>query len=155
MAEFTLSLVYRISIWWDGDTKKSYSYHSSGLLVRSVQQSFLNPPYNQIANLLFPELTYSSRTRVLSYFLPSMLGSVILNIPKFLEAKLDTISYTEAGTNDTIEVVIYNVTSLRLDPDYMYYYIHWTRWSYKSINILKIKQADPFLVLRFIKNKMR
>ena len=56
-----------------------------------------------------------------------MLGSVLLNIPKFLEAKLDTLSYTEAGTNDTIEVVIYNVTSLRLDPDYMYYYIHWTR----------------------------
>ena len=64
---------------------------------------------------------------MLSYFLPSMLGSVLLNIPKFLEAKLDTLSYTEAGTNDTIEVVIYNVTSLRLDPDYMYYYIHWTR----------------------------
>ena len=29
--------------------------------------------------------------------------------------------------NVTREVVIYNVTSLRLDPDYMYYYIHWTR----------------------------
>ena len=30
--------------------------------------------------------------------------------------------------NVTREVVIYNVTSLRVDPDYMYYYIHWTRW---------------------------
>ena len=64
---------------------------------------------------------------MLSYFLPSMLGSVLLNIPKFLEAKLDTVSYPQTGTNDTINIVIYNVTSLRLDPDYMYYYIHWTR----------------------------
>ena len=24
-------------------------------------------------------------------------------------------------------MLIYNVTSLRVDPDYMYYYIHWTR----------------------------
>ena len=29
--------------------------------------------------------------------------------------------------NVTREVLIYNVTSLRVDPDYMYYYIHWTR----------------------------
>ena len=77
--------------------------------------------------LLSPEITYSSRTRVLSYFLPSMLGSLALNIPKFLEAKLDTLTFTDTGTNDTSEMVIYNVTSLRLDPDYMYYYIHWTR----------------------------
>ena len=47
--------------------------------------------------------------------------------------------------NVTREVVIYNVTSLRVDPDYMYYYIHWTRWGniinngiilyYTSINV--------------------
>ena len=35
--------------------------------------------------------------------------------------------------NVTREVMIYNVTSLRVDPDYMYYYIHWTRWSTSSI----------------------
>ena len=72
-------------------------------------------------------MTYSSRTRVLTYLLPSMLGSVLLNIPKFLEAQLVTVDMMDSETNMTNEVVMYNVTSLRLDPDYMYYYIHWTR----------------------------
>ena len=84
--------------------------------------------FHQVAILVISELTYSSKTRVLSYFLPSMLGSVLLNIPKFLEAKLDTLTYLDSETNDTLELVTLNVTSLRLDPDYMYYYIHWTRW---------------------------
>jgi len=72
------------------------------------------------------ELTYSCRVRVLSYLLPAMLLSVALNIPKFLEARLDTHEWIDER-NVTREVVIYNVTSLRVDPDYMYYYIHWTR----------------------------
>ena len=29
--------------------------------------------------------------------------------------------------NVTEEILIYNVTELRLNPNYMYYYIHWTR----------------------------
>ena len=45
-----------------------------------------------------------------------MFASIALNIPKFLEAKLDTFSFMQN-----------NVTSLRLNKDYMYYYIHWTR----------------------------
>ena len=76
---------------------------------------------------MLSEVTYSSRTRVLTYLLPSMLGSVLLNIPKFLEAQLVTVDMMDSETNMTNEVVMYNVTSLRLDPDYMYYYIHWTR----------------------------
>ena len=71
------------------------------------------------------ELTYSSRIRVLSYIVPSMLTSIVLNIPKFLEAKLDTLTYEE--NNMTHKQLIYNVTSLRINKDYMYYYIHWTR----------------------------
>jgi hypothetical protein len=72
------------------------------------------------------EVSYSSRVRVMTYFLPSMFFSILLNIPKFLEAQLVTI--TEQDDNNlTQKVVIYNVTSLRLDPNYMYYYIHWTR----------------------------
>ena len=72
-------------------------------------------------------MTYSSRVRVLSYFLPSMIGSVLLNIPKFLEATLVPMTVVNHEDNVSTEIIIYNVTSLRLDPDYMYYYIHWTR----------------------------
>ena len=125
---------------------------------------------------------YWNQVRVLSYLLPAMLFSVALNIPKFLEARLDTHEWIDERwkiiwrqfkskkykvnkrktplwkiiwvkikvkkhcvdpkkpnkstvlimtrailRNVTREVVIYNVTSLRVDPDYMYYYIHWTR----------------------------
>ena len=55
-----------------------------------------------------------------------MVLSILLNIPKFLEAKHDLVEYQDED-NVTQEMVIYNVTSLRVDPDYMYYYIHWTR----------------------------
>ena len=36
------------------------------------------------------ELIIEDQVRVLSYLLPAMLLSVALNIPKFLEARLDT-----------------------------------------------------------------
>ena len=55
-----------------------------------------------------------------------MVLSILLNIPKFLEAKHDIVEYQDED-NVTQEMLIYNVTSLRVDPDYMYYYIHWTR----------------------------
>ena len=55
-----------------------------------------------------------------------MILSILLNIPKFLEAKHETLVYQDEN-NITQERVIFNVTSLRVNPDYMYYYIHWTR----------------------------
>ena len=76
---------------------------------------------------MISEVTHSSRVRVLSYILPSMLASVLLNIPKFLEAKLETITYLD--NNVTHSNLIINVTSMRVNPAYMYYYIHWTRYS--------------------------
>ena len=62
----------------------------------------------------------------MTYIIPSMILSILLNIPKFLEAKHETLEYQDEN-NVTQERVIFNVTSLRVNPDYMYYYIHWTR----------------------------
>ena len=62
----------------------------------------------------------------MTYILPSMILSIILNIPKFLEAKHEMMEYKDEN-NVSQEVLIYNVTSLRVNPDYMFYYIHWTR----------------------------
>ena len=81
---------------------------------------------NSRDNYIMSEVTHSSKVRVLSYLLPSMLASVLLNIPKFLEAKLETITYLH--NNVTHSNLIINVTSMRVDPAYMYYYIHWTRY---------------------------
>ena len=72
------------------------------------------------------EVTYTSQCRVMTYILPSMILSILLNIPKFLEAKHEMMEYLDEN-NVSQEVLIYNVTSLRVNPDYMFYYIHWTR----------------------------
>ena len=71
------------------------------------------------------EATYSSSVRLLSYLLPSLLASILLNLPKFLEARLETVTYVE--DNVTQSSVMINVTRLRVDPHYSYYYIGWTR----------------------------
>jgi len=79
-----------------------------------------------------------------------MLASILLNIPKFLEARLQVLEWTNSE-NVTVETVWYNVTSLRINPDYVYYYVHWTR--------LLCTGAIPFLYLVYmnlrIYSKMR
>merc|ERR1719234_1014897 len=87
------------------------------------------------------ELTYSCKARVASYLLPSMFASILLNIPKFLEARLQVVEWTDSD-NITVEAVWFNVTSLRIDPDYVLYYVHWTR--------LLCTGAIPFLYLFYI-----
>ena len=42
-----------------------------------------------------------------------------------MEAQHEIVTYEDG--NVTKEFLIYNVTSLRVNPDYMLYYIHWTR----------------------------
>ena len=59
----------------------------------------------------------------MSYVVPSLVISVILNVPKFLEAKLVTIEVEDGNITD------FDVTELRVDPVYIYYYVHWTRYS--------------------------
>ena len=63
---------------------------------------------------------------MLSYVLPSLLLSITLNVPKFFEARLVTIE-VEDENQTIVEIIDYDVTELRLDPDYIYYYIHWIR----------------------------
>lgn len=75
------------------------------------------------------EITYTMQYRVMTYLLPSMIVAILLNIPKFLEAKYGTTEYTDEN-NFSREVVNYTFfvpTSLRGNPDYLLYYQHWTR----------------------------
>ena len=86
------------------------------------------------------------RKRLLKYLIPVVVFSLVFNIPKFLEARLDTVSLgPDEDTNTTRLEVIYNVTSLRLNPDYMYYYIHWTRSQYPISVSIQIKMSNILL----------
>ena len=52
--------------------------------------------------------------------------SVSLNIPRFFELQLVYVNMTD-NNNITREVWDLYPTPLRLNPDYIHYYIHWTR----------------------------
>ena len=60
------------------------------------------------------------------FILPTVVLSVSLNIPKFFELELVFTNVTDTA-NEVIQVRDFEPTPLRLDPDYILYYIHWTR----------------------------
>jgi hypothetical protein len=72
-------------------------------------------------------LRYSSSIHLAIYILPALIASIVLNIPKFFETELIWYDTVEKETNITVRLVDYQITSLRLDPDYSFYYTHWTR----------------------------
>ena len=74
------------------------------------------------------EATKSYSARILAYLLPSLLASVLLNTPKFLEAKFVTHEEGVEENETVVTVVDYEATELRRDPNYIYYYVHWIRY---------------------------
>lgn len=70
-----------------------------------------------------------------SYVIPCLVLSVLLNVPKFLESKFvwrpHNVTRVDPETNETSyeleEVLSFTVSSLREHPDYIRYYINWTR----------------------------
>ena len=87
------------------------------------------------------KLRTSSRTHLFTYIFPPVLMAVLINIPKFLEAELVIIQYQD-DQNKTTERIAFIFTSLRLNPSYIYYYIHWTR--------LVLTGIIPFLSILFM-----
>ena len=75
--------------------------------------------------------TESKIPRYMKYLIPSLLFSIVLNIPKFFELELIT-SFTDQY-NITHSLVEVGVTSIRTNPIYMTYYLLWTRL--KNINV--------------------
>ena len=72
------------------------------------------------------KLRHSSRIHLLTYILPPIIFSLVLNIPKFLEAEFCRIEELIAP-NVSVEYLSFRFTELRLNPTYIYYYTHWTR----------------------------
>ena len=87
---------------------------------------------NEILNL-------SQGFLIFSYVVPVLLMALILNVPKFLEAQFTWTPIDDNGTilndsqlatlNDSqVEYQIgYQTTELRDDPNYIQFYINWTR----------------------------
>ena len=66
----------------------------------------------------------SSSLHIIIFILPSFVVSLLLNLPKFFETRLSPKILSD---EDNRTLMIINISSLRMDPDYIYYYVHWTR----------------------------
>ena len=96
---------------------------------------------------------YSSSLHLAVYILPALLLSVILNIPKFLETELVTVNMVD-DSGASVQMIDYNITDLRKDPDYIFYYINWTRFLATGFLPFVYLFLFNFLLVRHIRVKM-
>ena len=72
------------------------------------------------------KLKLSSWYHALVFILPTIIISVFINLPRFFELKLIYTKVMDTN-NITRDVVNIGPTPLRLEPDYIEFYIFWTR----------------------------
>ena len=81
--------------------------------------------------------SYSSLVHLTTYILPTVLFAILLNLPKWFEFRLvmrnESVLMESDENNVTMKVlnatnIDYEVTDLRLDSDYIFYYTHLTRY---------------------------
>ena len=98
------------------------------------------------------KVKYSPATHLAVYIFPSGFLALVINIPKFLETELVTKEITE--TDNTTRIVYdYNITSLRLDPDYIFYYIHCTRFIFTGILPFGFLTCMNYLIYKKMREK--
>ena len=78
---------------------------------------------------------------------------MLVNIPKFLETELIIVNMT-SEENTTREVLDYEITSLRLDQDYVFYYINWTRLIFTGVIPFIYLIVVNMLIVLAIKKKI-
>ena len=61
-------------------------------------------------------------------FLLQPFWRTIFNLPKFFEFDVQEIVETNSETNTTYAKINLNPTNLRLDDNYVYYYVNWSRF---------------------------
>lgn len=81
----------------------------------------------------------SFKTHFLTYILPAFTLAFVFNIPKFFETKLIKIERINEKTNNIEELYDWEITNLRLSPEYIFYYVHCAR--------LLVTGLVPFLFL--------
>jgi len=65
-------------------------------------------------------LSHSSRFHLMIYILPSFIIALLFNVPKWMEFEYSRDNVTE-------EIIDFDVTTLRSNQDYIFYYTHLTR----------------------------
>ena len=93
---------------------------------------------------------FSARVHMLGYILPPIMFSVLVNIPRYFETEFKNLNVTDSE-NKTHEALGIKLTSLRLDPEFIYYYTHWTRLIMVYLAVINIL---IFMVIRY-QNKSR
>ena len=99
---------------------------------------------------------FSSRVHILVYILPPIMFSVLVNIPRYFETEFIQLNETDSE-NKTHEALGIKLTSLRLDPEFIYYYTHWTRLIMTGVIpmiYLAVINILIFMVIRY-QNKSR
>ena len=81
----------------------------------------------------------SFKIHFLTYILPAFGLAFIFNIPKFFETKLVKVENIDQETFEVEEVYDWEITSLRLSPGYIFYYVH--------CSVLLVTGLLPFLFL--------
>ena len=84
----------------------------------------------------------SKRIHFLTFILPAFALAFTFNVPKFFETELVQIDKFNKDDNNTEEIYDYEITSLRMNPKYIFYYIHIAR--------LLVMGILPFLALLVI-----
>ena len=69
----------------------------------------------------------SKTIHFLTFILPALALAFIFNIPKFFETELVHIKHFNKDENITEEIYDYEITSLRMNPKYIFYYINLSR----------------------------
>jgi hypothetical protein len=97
---------------------------------------------------------YSSSMHLAVYILPAFLLAILVNIPKFFETELFLVDRLD-DANNTIKMIDYNVTNLRIHPDYILYYTHWTRLLVTGLLPFIYLLVANFLIGRRIRDQWR
>ena len=70
--------------------------------------------------------------RVAGYMVPTVIFSVVFNVPKFLELEENWTTWTDSEGNN-VTGIDFKPTALRMHPDYSFYYVHLTQLIAKGI----------------------
>jgi hypothetical protein len=76
--------------------------------------------------------SYSQKTHLIFYILPPVLCSILINIPKFFETELVKVNMTDEN-NITVEILDFDITDMRFNKEYIFYYTYLTRLIFTGI----------------------
>ena len=97
--------------------------------------------------------SYSQKTHLIFYILPPVLCSIFINIPKFMETEIIKANMTDEN-NITVEVLDYDITKIRFNKDYIFYYTHLTRLIFTGVLPFIYLAIVNSLIILVIKKKI-